>query len=213
MEVKAAFAAGDEAALQLGGPAAAAVAADAGAALSFVFSRPALEQASAVLVRAAEFVLRRRQRREDVGVARRRAHARRLDAELAVAVVVGDVVAPVLRDLVHDAGEPFPLSLEVRLDALADGERFRLRRGRRLRLGRGRRGGSGEPARRFLARRGVFGRDEGGRGVFARRDDAGVAGDRGGDAAGEAGGEAGGEASSTGDEGGDGEGDRGSGMR
>ena len=75
-----------------------------------------------VLVRAAELVLRRRQRREDVGVARRRAHARRLDAELLVAVVVGDVVAPVL-DLVHDAGEPFPFSLEVRLDALADGER------------------------------------------------------------------------------------------
>ena len=49
-------------------------------------------------------------------------------------------------------------------------------------------------------------------GVFARRDDAGVAGDRGGDAAGEAGGEAGGDTSSTGDEGGDGGGDRGSGI-
>ena len=82
-----------------------------------------------VLVRAAELVLRRRQRREDVGVARRRAHARRLDAEFLVAVVVRDVVAPVLRNLVHDAGEPLAFALEVRLDALADGERrcFRLR--------------------------------------------------------------------------------------
>ena len=64
------------------------------------------------------------------------------------------------------------------------------------------------------------GRDvfDGGRddiGVFARRDDAGVAGDRGGDAEGDgaATGEAGGDTSSTGDEGGDGDGDRGSGMR
>ena len=83
-----------------------------------------------VLVRAAELVLRRRQRREDVGAARRRAHARRLDAELLVSVVVGDVVAPVL-DLVHDTGEPLPFSLKICFYPLADGE-LRLGRGRRL---------------------------------------------------------------------------------
>ena len=99
-----------------------------------------------VLVRAAELVLRRRQRREDVGPLGfvgvvclrrrrgRRAHARRLDAELLVPVVVGDVVAPAL-DLVDDASEPFSLSLEICLDPLADGELgLRLRRGRGLRL-------------------------------------------------------------------------------
>ena len=131
MEVKAAFEAGDEAALQLGGPPLPPSPRTPGPRALCVSRRRSSSSNTLALVRAAARPAAPAAAR-DVGAARRRAHAR-LDAELLVAVVVRDVVAPVL-DLVHDAGEPLAFALEVRLYPLADGELLRLGRGRRISL-------------------------------------------------------------------------------